>query len=335
MEKFDEERLGIVKLVRRWAGSTSDAILDPSMQRFHLSGVEGFIAYRPESNYVIVFGDPTCAEADRSLLTRAFHQFAEDQKKNVIYISASHSFAHWAIENGCSKLIEFAKELILDPSRDPTKESGSHGSLVRRKMRSALREKVSVHEHLSPDPQLNQAIESVGEQWLSSRRGLQMHISNVYLFNDTEGKRWFYAKQKEKVIGVVCINQLQKHQGWLLNHLMALSDAPNGTSELLVITALKALNKEGCRFVTVGVVTPKKLGKMIGLSGFSKWVAHLGFKIGRMAAHLDGLNAFWRKFNPQEYPSYLLFSRDKIGLKDLVILKKALSGNPKKRTENG
>jgi lysylphosphatidylglycerol synthetase-like protein (DUF2156 family) len=320
-----EARLRIVKLVRRWAGATTDAILDPSMQRFHLPEVEGFIAYRLESNSAIVYGDPTCAETDRPLLTKAFHRFAEEQGKNVIYISASQPFAYWAMENGCSKLIEFGKELVFDPSRDPTKETGSYGSLVRRKIRSAIREKVSVQEHLTQDPHLNRAMEEVGQQWLRARHGLQVHISNIYLFNDIEGKRWFYAKQGDKVVGVVCLNQLQKHQGWLLNHLMTLPDAPNGTSELLVVTALRAVNKEGCRFVTAGFVTPKKLGEMKGLSEFSKWIAHLGFRIARVITRIDGLSAFWRKFNPQESPAYVLFTRKKIGIREMIGFKKALN----------
>jgi lysylphosphatidylglycerol synthetase-like protein (DUF2156 family) len=335
MEQFQEaltqeERTQIVKLVRRWAGATTDAILDPSMQRFILPGISGFIAYRFESNSAIVFGDPTCAETDRELLTKAFHRFAEEQGKDVIYISASQSFAHWAIENGCSTLIEFGKELVIDPLLDPTKEKGRHGNLVRRKIRSAIRDKISVQEYVSHDAGLKRALEEVGEKWLRSRHGLQMHISNVYLFNDTEGKRWFYAKQGEQVVGVSCLNQLQKHRGWLFNHLMTLPDAPNGTSELLVTSALKTLNREGCRFVHLGIVTPKKLGVMVGLSRFSQWIAHLGFRIARMMAHLDGLSTFWMKFNPQEHPSYLLFSRKKIGIREVISLKKALSGKATK-----
>ena len=260
---------------------------------FFLPNIDGFIAYRLESNSAIVFGEPTCAEADRPLLTQAFHRFIEEQGKNVIYISVCKDFAYWAIENGCSTLVEFGKALVLDPTHDPMKESGKHGSLVRRKVRSAIRDKVLVQEYLSHEPSLRQAMIDVGDKWLSARRGTQMHISNIHLFEDVEGKRWFYAKQDEKIVGVVCLNELQKHQGWHLNHLMMIPNAPHGTSELLVTTALKTVNNEGCRYVSLGIVTPKKLGVMIGLNGLSKWIAHIGFRIARIVARLDGSSAFW------------------------------------------
>lgn len=324
MDPLKESRMGVVKKVRQWAGATTDAILDPSMGHFRLNEAGGFIAYREESKQLIVFGDPTCDDSERAELTNAFHQFAQNLGKIVIYISASHDFAYWSIQNGCGTLIEFGNELFLNPEQDPSKVTGEYASLVRRKMRTALREKIEIHEYLTRDPVLEQSMDEVSKQWLNGRKGFQIHISDVYLFNDIEGKRWFYAKQGEKVIGVVCLNQIQKHQGWLLNHLMTLPDAPNGTSELLIIRALQSLGQEGCKFVTMGFVSPKKLGTMIGLSTFSQKIAEFMLQMARRFAGLDGLNMFWKKFNPGERPAYLIFSRKKVGIKELLGIKKAL-----------
>ncbi len=328
-ENIHEERLRLVELVRRWAGATTDAILDPSMQIFYSPGIHGCVAYRVECNSVIVFGDPTSSIEDRDALTLAFHNFIAHKYKNLIYISASQSFAHWAMDNGCQSFVEFGKELILDPLCDPAKKTGVHGSLVRRKLRSAARAQVSVYEYFPRDLELENSLIELGKEWLRGRRGLQIHISNIYLFNDCLGKRWIYAKQGARVVGSLSLNELQQHRGWLLNHLMTSTDAPVGTSELLVTSALEILKKEGCRYVTVGVVTPKELGSMVGLTRLSQWVGRLLFKIARKAAHLDGLNTFWRKFSPQEKPAYLVFKQKKIGIQALIGLRKALGKNSK------
>lgn len=326
------DRASIVAQVRRWAGATTDAILDPSMRIFSSPGIEGFIAWRLEAGTCIVFGDPTCAEEDKPSLAKAFDNFATKLKYRVIYVTASQSFTDWATENLCSTKIEFGEELILDPFLDPAKESGTHGSLVRRKVKQAVREGITVHELLGEDPSLERAIERIGELWLKARRGPQFHISNIYLFNDRSGKRWFFARRGDQIVGVITLNQLQVHQGWLFNHLMVTKDAPNGTSELLVVSALAALRNEGCHYATAGIATLKDLGDIGGLGKISTWIARLSFKIARKIAHLDGLNMFWGKFHPKREPSYLLFSNTHISIRELVGLRRALNGPPKGET---
>lgn len=323
MENDQRER--IVEQVRRWGGPTTDAILDPSMQIFTTPEIEGFVAYHNESGSAVVFGDPICAEKDKFALARAFHKFAADQGKVIIYISASKPFAEWAIKNVCGGLIEFGQELMVDPFCDPTKESGEHASLLRRKVKHALHEGVLVEEYHNHDAELEKAIENIGKIWLKRRRGPQLHISNIYLFSDRFGKRWFYAKSGNAVVGTISLNQLQAHNGWHLNHLMILPEAPHGTTELLVTAVLEALKKEECRFASFGMVQASELGDIQGLGKFSAWLSRLVFKCARKIARLEGLNMFWGKFNPQSRPSYLLMSRNRVGLRELKGLVGALS----------
>ncbi|MBY0529587.1 MAG: DUF2156 domain-containing protein [Rhabdochlamydiaceae bacterium] len=326
---LQRDRLEFVELVRRFAGATSDAILDPSMQIFTFPGIEGFVSYRLEAQVVIVFGEPTCAEKDKPLLTRAFHKAMQSQSKNVIYITASLAFSQWAIENVCSTMIEMGEELFFDPFRNPEKETGPQGSLVRRKVKRALRELVTVSEYQGDDLQIEKEIELVGSIWLKQRRGTQFHISNVYLFQDRLGKRWFYAKKDDRIVGVVTINQLHSQEGWLLNHLMTTPDAPVGTSELLIVSVFDFLRKEGCHLVTVGSAPAKTLGTITGLSKPSSWMVRSLFQFGRKLGRLDGLNMFWSKFQPQRKPTFILFGRRLIGVRELIALKRCLSGRSK------
>ncbi len=324
-----EDRLEFVELVRRFAGATSDAILDPAMHVFTFPGIEGFVSYRLEAKVVIVFGEPTCAERDKPQLTKEFHIAMQLQSKNVIYITASLAFSQWAVQNVCSTMIEMGEELFFDPFRNPEKETGPLASLVRRKVKRAYRELVTVHEYTENDLQLEQEIEQVGRIWLQKRRGPQFHISNVYLFQDRLGKRWFYAKKDNRIVGVVTINRLQAQEGWLLNHLMTTPEAPIGTSELLIVSVFDFLRKEDCHLVTVGSAPAKTLGEIRGMSQPASWMARLFFQFGRKLGRLDGLNMFWSKFQPQRKPTYLLFGRRLIGVRELIALKRCLSSRAK------
>lgn len=323
------KRASIVEMVRRWGGSTADAVLDKAMQYFQHPDIQGFIGYRPEMKCAICFGDPVCAPADREALSRAFHQFADEKGYRVIYIAASQDYAQWVSTHLGASIIEFGKEQIFAPPFDPRKSTGTQASLVRRKTKQAHREGVTIHEYIPSEPLLEEAIEEVKTLWLNSRRGIQVHISNVYLFTDSFGKRWFYAKLKDRVIGVIALNRMQAREGWLLNHLMVIPDAPNGVPELLMATVLETLEKEGCPFATVGSIAAHELGEIRGLSPLSTRIARIIFKIASKVIKLKGLNTFWGKFLPQSQPSYLIFSRGRIGLLELLSLKKAMNGTLK------
>ncbi len=326
LQESNPARASIVELVRRWGGSTTDAVLDPAMQIFEHPGIAGFVGYRLELGCAIVFGDPICAPADRELLAKAFHRYTDSKRLRVIYIAASKAYAHWAIDNVCQSIIEFGEELVFNPPTDPRKNTGAYGSLVRRKTKQAHREGVAVCEYIAHDAALERAIEQVREQWLQSRRGLQVHISDAHLFTDRMGKRWFYARQGDRVIGVIALNHLQARNGWLINHLMVIPEAPNGVHELLMTSALETLEKEGYPYATVGSIAAAQLGEIRGLGKLASSMARLIFKIACKAIHLNGLNTFWGKFHPKSEPTYLIFSRKRIGIREILSLKRAMSG---------
>jgi lysylphosphatidylglycerol synthetase-like protein (DUF2156 family) len=316
----------LVEMVRKWGGPTSDAVLDPSISHFEHPTIQGFVGYRIISNCAAIFGDPVCALEDRAELALAFHHFMEEKKISTAYISASQSYAHWAIDHVCGAIIEYGAEFFFDKPTDPRKGSGSYASLVRRKIKRAIKENVTVQEYIAQDSAIESGIEKVKELWLAGRRGLQVHISNVYLFEDCLGKRWFYASQGDQIVGVIVLNQLQAHNGWLLNHLMVVPGAPSGISEYLIATAFETLEKEGCSFITVGSVAGSKLGEIRGLSRFSQFFSHLIFRLASKLVGLERLNTFWGKFEPKMAPAYLLFGRKRIGFRELKCLREAMNG---------
>jgi lysylphosphatidylglycerol synthetase-like protein (DUF2156 family) len=327
LEVLQGQELSIVECVRRWGGLASDAVLDPSCKHFSLPTIEGLIGYHLEPGCAVVYGDPVCSPADTPTLVSAFHHHCQKQGRQIVYVTTSESFAKWAINHVCGALMEWGEELTLDPHHDPRKNTGVHGSLVRRKTRHALREGVTVNEYLTHDATLEKAIEQVSENWLKGRQGPQVHLSHVRLFDDRFGKRWFYAQQGNRVVGVVVLNQLQAHQGWLLNRLMITQDAPNGTPELLVVSALEILAQEQCHFVTFGTTPADQLGEIEGLGKISAWMARQAYQIAKKVFQFQGLKMFWRKFDPQSRRSYLLFSKPRIGPREIAGLTRALNVN--------
>lgn len=318
------DREAILQCMRRWGHASSDALLGPSIEYFSLPGIDGLIGYRKEHKCLIAFGDPVCPQKDTPELALAFHHFAKQQGANLIYISTSKPFMEWSLENGCQTAIEVGEELSMDPHSDPRQKTGVNASLLRRKVRHAMHEGVTFQEYIPNDAEIEEAMNQVGIAWVKNRRGPQIYISEVSLFTNRLGKRWFYAYQNGKIVGVATLHQLQELQGWLLNHIMMTPEASHGISEFIVVSILELLAKEGSQYVTFGSVPAQQLGETYGLGLFSKKMATLVYKLARNYFHLDSRKVFWEKFSPNSQPMYLLFNRPRIGLQELRCLVNAL-----------
>lgn len=322
-----EERTHLIQNIRRWGGPVSDAILN-GCKIFSLPHVEGIIGYYVRFGVAIVMGDPVCPLENRIEFVNAFHQWCKEQKLKVIYAVVSKEFMEWALQNTCQVAIEFGEEVSINPHIDLRKEKGEHAVLIRKKTKQALSRSTTVHEYIDLQPELEKAMEEVSSTWLKGRRGAQIYISPIKLFDDRLGKRWFYAKKGDMIVGVAALHQLQIRQGWLLNHLLTTKEAPSGTSELLIISILEKLAQENCSVLTCGIVPGTQL-ETRGLKTFSIWICRLGFKIAQKLFHLEGRKKFWEKFRPHYESSYLLFSQSRISIVEILGLLKALNASPK------
>lgn len=314
-----------LEYLRRWGGSATNSILDPTTKIFTTPGVEGLIGYREQSRCALAYGDPVCASKDIPALTTAFHQFCAQTGKDIVYIAARKPFTSWARDNNlCGTSIEFGVELTINPQNDPRKQTGSNAQLLRGKTQQAARSGITVHEYLENNLILEKQIEEVAAAWLAGRKGPQVYIGNVNIFDDRYGKRWLYATLNGTVVGFVMLNLLKARGGWFLDKLIT-NQAPNGTSELLVTSAMDLLREEGCEFITFGPAPLAELGEITGLGTTSTWLARKGYQITYRILSLAGRRKFWEKYNPQSEPCYLLFSRKGLGIRELIGLGQSLN----------
>lgn len=307
-----QDRAWLINKVRQWGGPTSDAQLDPLCKHFTCPTIEGAIGYRLHSGCALAFGDPLCAPSDRQALVHAFHEFCEKEGCNVIYIIVSEEFAKECVGDSCKVLLEFGEELTLNPTRIDPKE-GPEGRLLRNRVRHASKEGVEVLEVTHPDAELERAIEDVGNQWLASRHGPQIYTSHLRFFEDQPGKRCFYARQGSRIVGALLLHRLESRGGWLLVNEVTVPDAPKGTPELLIAATLEQLQREECGYVTFGPVTNNAIGEIVGLSRPVRWLVRTSFKFSNRFFHLGGKNQFWRKFQPERRPCYLLMKETRFG----------------------
>lgn len=307
----------IIECLHQWGGSVIESILDPTCHIFSTPKVKGLIGYYANRGCVVVFGDPVCHPDDREHLVNAFDSYCENQKKNIVYLVASEEFAKWMRKQQSSALITFGKELFLNPQSDPRAYSGKKGISLRGKIRHAEKNGVSVEEYKGEIPELEKKIQDVATQWLKYRHGPQIYISRVRLFAERFGKRWFYAKQGDRLVGGLVLNQLQVKEGWALDRVMTVPNAPQGTSELLVVSVMETIAREGCHFLTFGATNETSLGDILGFGKCSSFLVPRLYKASLKIFNLHKRGKYWEKFHPQSSPAFLIFKKPHLGFHEM------------------
>ena len=312
--------------VRNYGHAVSTALFEPGCQHFTVRGVDGAIAYRTGFGCAVAIGDPVCAPEDRITLGRAFQASAHKKGLATAFAVTSEPFALGMAEHGAAAL-GFGKELILDPSRDPSK--GSKGRELRKKLTHAQKSGLRGGEY-TPQSFASRAVEAelerVANSWVGNRRGPQIFLTGVRMFEAPSITRFFHVRHEDKYVGVLTAMRIEWRKGYLLNHILVTPDAPDGTSELLITHALATLGKEGCTYATVGPAPDHELGTVKNLSGWSEKFARKVFAKCGEAFKLDARTRYRRKFQvASEEPSYLVFDPPSIGPRQIGGILKAFN----------
>lgn len=310
----------VAELVIRYGGPVASGLLDPRVQVFRAPGIDGVIGYRRSWGCAVAIGDPVCAPDDSTRLAEAFRAFCRERGWSTMYAVAGPAFAEQAVARGCA-VVEFGEELILDPRRDP--QAGGKGRELRKKVSHAKREGASAREYMPGEFGRNRALEKEMEdcvaEWLRGRSGPQIYMAGVKLFEAREGRRWFYATAGDRVVGVLAMLRMEARQGYLLEHLLAVPDAPTGTTELLGATGLAALGADGCGFATFGPAPAAHLGAIHNLGKASEAIARRVYDSAASVFHLDARTRYRRKFQiARTEPAYVVCDPARVGVREIV-----------------
>lgn len=305
-------------IVKRLGNPESTTLLHSPCNVFRIPQIDGVIGYHQIGNCAVVVGDPICLPQDIAELTKAFHFYCQEYGLKTVYLLACHDFAHWAINNGCRTLIQIGSELSINPTNFRIRHK------LRWSINQSIQHGVHVKEYKNFDPLLENQMKNAIHTWSKQRRGPQIHLGHINFFNSDAEKRIFYAKQEDKIIGVLMLTPVDRFQGWVMSSYLAISGAPVGTSEHLICSTFDSLANENCHFLCLGISSVTTLGEVVGLSPFSKTLADLILKTVRWFFKLDAKAVYLNKYRPYLRSTFLL-SRDKLTISELLAIKHVLN----------
>ena len=172
-------------------------------------------------------------------------------------------------------------------------------------------------------------LEDCQREWLGRLAIAPLKFLNEPVdFENTEGRQFFVAMQRGKVVGYLVACPIPATGGRLVEEVARRPDAPNGTTEALIAHAMEAFAKESIESVTLGLAPLSRLGApkeplAKGAVGIAlRWIRLLG----RRFYNFEGIESFKAKMRPDEWVPVYAVVRGEWRLRHIGAIVEAFTG---------
>ena len=174
-------------------------------------------------------------------------------------------------------------------------------------------------------------------EWLSTRGLPPLHfLVEPDTLAHLEDRRVFVAARDGTPVGFLVASPVPQRRGWLVEQIIRGRGAANGTNELLVDAAMRALAADGAEYVTLGLAPLSRRARLPADEGavpHPLWLrAVLAWTRlhGRRFYNFDGLDAFKAKLQPDSWePIFAISTERRFSARTLYAIAAAFSaGSP-------
>lgn len=290
--------------MRHWfsnvtSGTQSNTVIGSPTGANHQSETSrGVIGYADTGSAWVAAGEPVAARTDTISVAEEFVEVAHANGKRV---------AFFATEGALASSPRFRRVLIGEqPVWNPSEWEATLRSSrsLREQVRRARAKGVVVRRVAVANAATDDALQRLMTRWLATRSMPSMHfLVELEPFVHRDQRELYVAERDGQVVAFLSLAPVSSRNGWLFEHLMRDPSAPNGTAELLVDFAMRALGANGVTWATLGLAP---------LAGdVSGWL-RAARNIARPFFNFAGLAAFKRKLRPTSWePIYLAYPRER------------------------
>ncbi|CAN5465335.1 hypothetical protein BH10ACI3_BH10ACI3_09050 [soil metagenome] len=315
-------------LAHGW-NSTSFQIVNPGISRWFSADNEAVVGFVSAGGVRVVVGAPVC---DASVLSNVIAEYEADAKQ------AGEQVCYFAAETRLESVFAGADDhskflLGSQPVWQPANwaELVSTCRSVRSQVNRARNKRVTVSEWSVEKAHEHPKLIVCLRNWLDSKGLPPLHFM---VESDTlsrlHDRRIFVAEQNGDVSGFVVLSPIATRNGWLFEQFPHAPDAPNGTVELMIDTAMRTLAADGAKYVTLGL---SPLSTRASVTPFDNPV-WLRFLLGWLRTHgrrfynFDGLDAFKSKLRPERWePVFAVSNEPRVSFRTLYAITEAFSGS--------
>ena len=257
----------------------------------------------------VVAGAPIAAPERLAGVIERFSVAARAARRRVSIFAAEQRL----IDAAGLAAMQIGEQPVWDPARwqDTVRQSRSLKEQLRRARAKGVSVRRVAPSELEPGASLRTAIEALIARWQSDKPMAPMgFLVDVQPFDFAGERRTFIAERAGELVGFLGAVPVYARAGFLLEDFLRDPAAPNGTAELLVDAAMRALAEEGSRWVTMGLAP---------LSGPVAGWLRAARRLSSALYDFRGLRAFKAKLRPHAWePIHLAHPRSSSSHLELV-----------------
>ncbi|KAJ4258716.1 aspartate--tRNA ligase dps1 [Fusarium torreyae] len=298
----------VEKLIANYGDASNTSWLDERFQIWrHESGAA--IGWVPQEKFAMVTGDPLCDRSQYKEVVRAFiHYVTVDMRLTPVWMLVSYE-----VQKILASELRWRSLSCTEEQRvDTDKHNNAQVDGLAAKARRVEREGVKVHEIKLDDDFISRADPAI-EEWKRTRKGKQVHLTEIRPWVDREHRRYFAAEKDGKVMSMVVLAKLAPRHGWQVKWALDFPGAVNGAIEVLVAHALSSVTGK----VTFGVGVSEKLTPGEHVGGIRARFLAASYRSIVDSMGLRRKATFRSKFGALGEEVYICYPKHGVGLRDL------------------
>ncbi|MCA9541465.1 MAG: DUF2156 domain-containing protein [Myxococcales bacterium] len=277
------------------------------------------VGYVEAAGFRVVAGAPI---GPREATAEAVHGFVADaarEGRRVAFFSVGQDFVD-ALE--AAGIAHDRLPIGTRPDLDPQTYTleGTRRRSLRSQVHRAVNKGVRVRridaEEVERAPgSLRAEIERVLDRWLAARRMAVMRFMvDLEPFTLPERRRYYIAERGDEPVGFLAAVPAPAGGGWFFEDVIRVPDAPNGTAELLMHTALLDARARGDTFVTLGLAPLAEVDTAPGPHRLLRRFLRLCVTRAGPLYDFEGVRRFKARFRPTAWtPQWLVTTPGPIG----------------------
>jgi len=318
-------------VMRHGWNATAYQILNPGIHYWFDPVTDAVVGFAREPGWWVIAGAPVCALADLKEVVARLESAAALEGCRVVYVCAAERMRQLVSDWGSHATATLGAEPIWAPSdwvkRMPGLKS-FRAQLNRAKNKHVVIEPVA----LPMSPELCDDLHDCLRDWLTHRPlpPLRFLVEPNTIDGVLADRRLWVARQRDRVVAYLLASPVPARQGYLIEQIARRPDAPNGTTELIIDTAIRAMAAEQCNYVTLGMVVLSSTVRPL-MDENPRWLRglfHFARAHGRRFYNFAGLERFREKLQPDEWePLYLITNTPRFAMRGLYAAGAAFCGD--------
>jgi len=291
--------------------TTCFQIVNPGNEYWFGEDGESVVGFVASNRVRVVAGAPVCAEHRLKEVASKFESDTAKLGLSVCYFGAEGRLDELYHDDAAHSMVLLGAQPVWQPTE--WHSIVAENSSLRAQINRARNKCVTVSEWPVERARDNAELRDCLTSWLRLKGLPPLHfVIESETLERLEKRRVFVAMRNSNVEAFLILSPIPERSGWLTEQFPHRPGAPNGTVELMMDTAIRAIAVDGGEYITLGLSPLSKRAKIepfdnpLWLRILLAWMR----KHGQRFYNFEGLDRFKSKLLPKYWEPVFAISNE-------------------------